>query len=100
MVRRSSYDPLAVSTEPRWLVVRNMHSSILEQRVLRPGDDLRGAFAKALAAHVDDGWQLETFSSSLACGFCQRGTERRVITIEAEDPTRPNGASRRRMPGA
>jgi hypothetical protein len=72
-----------------------MQSSILEQRLLPPGSDLRGVFAKALAAHVDDGWQLETFSSSLACAFCQRGAERRVITIEAEDPTRPNGGPRR-----
>jgi hypothetical protein len=93
--RRSSYDPLAVSTEPRWLVVRNMHSAILEQKALRPGDDLRGAFAKALAAHVDDGWQLETFSSNLACGFCRRGDQRRVITIEAENPTRPSVVNRR-----
>lgn len=66
-----------------------MHRSILEQRLLPPGSDLLGAFAKALAAHVDDGWQLEVFSSTQACGFCERGAERRVITIESEDPARP-----------
>ena len=86
--RRSSYEPLLPSIHPRWLVVRNMHRAILEQRLLAPGSDLYGAFIKALSAHVDDGWQMETFSSSHACAFCGRGRERRVITIESEDPNR------------
>jgi hypothetical protein len=67
--RRSSHDPLAPANAPRWLVVRNMHRKVLEHRLLPPGSDLRGAFVKALAAHADAGWQLETFSSDLACAF-------------------------------
>jgi hypothetical protein len=93
--RRSSFDPFAPSAAPRWLVVRNMHRKVLEHRLLPPGNDLRGAFVKALAAHVDEGWQLETFFSDLACAFCGRGSERRMITVEAFDPTRP--ADTRRM---
>ena len=38
-----------------------MHRDVLEHRLLAPGSDLRGAFVKALAAHVEEGWQLETF---------------------------------------
>jgi hypothetical protein len=89
VLRRSAYDVLAPSDAPRWLVVRNMHRAVLEHRGLPPGSDLRGAFALALAAHVKEGWLLERFSSDLACAFCSRGRERRAITIEAEDPTRP-----------
>jgi hypothetical protein len=87
--RRASFDVLAISDAPRWLVVRNMHRAILEHRELAPGSDLRSAFVKALAVHVDEGWQLETFSSNLACAFCGRGSERRAITIEADDPVAP-----------
>ena len=87
--RRSSFDPLTPSNGARWLVVRDMCRRVLEHRKLPPGTDLRAAFVKALAAHADEGWQLETFSSDLACGFCGRRGERRAITIEAEDPFRP-----------
>jgi len=66
-----------------------MHRSVLEQRLLPPGSDLYGAFVKTLAAHVDEGWQMEVFSSSHACAFCGRSGERRVITVESEDPGRP-----------
>jgi hypothetical protein len=92
--RRSFYDALAPSNGPHWLVVRNMHRQVLEHRPLPPGSDLRATFVKALAAHVDDGWQLETFSSNLACAFCGRDGERRAITVEAEDPMRPGSRSR------
>ena len=45
--------------------MRNMHRDVLEHRLLAPGSDLRGAFVKALAAHVEEGWQFETFFESL-----------------------------------
>jgi hypothetical protein len=89
--RRSSFEPLLPSHEPRWLVVRNMQSAALEQQVLAPGSDLYGAFIKALAAHVEAGWQMETFSSNQAFAFCHRGTERRFIGVESHDPNRARG---------
>jgi hypothetical protein len=87
--RRSVYDPLQISAHPRWLVVRTMCRDVLEQRLLSPGSDLCGAFVTALAAHVAAGWTLETFSSNTACAFCHLGSERRAISIEAEDPSCP-----------
>ncbi len=93
MPRRTTYEPLQPSPHPRWLVVRNMHRAVLEHHQLAPHADLRGAFVKAMAAHVDEGWQLETFASSQGCAFCSRGDERRVITVEYADPMGP-GASR------
>jgi hypothetical protein len=87
--RRSVYDPLQISAHPRWLVVRTMCRDVLEQRLLPPGSDLCGAFVTALAAQVAAGWTLETFSSNTACAFCHLGSERRAISIEAEDPSCP-----------
>jgi hypothetical protein len=66
-----------------------MHRELLHHQLLAPGSDLCGAFVKALASHVDAGWTLETFSSNAACAFCSLGAERRAITVEFEDPTRP-----------
>jgi len=66
-----------------------MCREVLEHRMLPPGSDLCGAFVTALAAHVAAGWTLETFSSKTACAFCHLGVERRAISIEAEDPSRP-----------
>jgi hypothetical protein len=75
-----------------------MHRAVVEQRLLPPGSDLYGAFIKALAAHVDEGWQMEVFSSTQACAFCGQGGERRVITIETEDPMRPIAPRRYEIP--
>src|ERR1700678_2010080 len=97
--RRSNFDPLAISTAPHWLVVRDKHSQVVEHHLLPAASDLRGAFAKALAAHVDSGWQLETFSSNLGSAYCSQRSERRSITIESEDPSRPIGSPHRRTPG-
>jgi hypothetical protein len=87
--RRNSYEPLALSKEPRWIVVRNMHRTVLVQQRLEPGTDLYGAYVKAMAAHADAGWQLESFSSSHACVFCSRSGERRSIAVESDDPGNP-----------
>src|SRR5438270_8793733 len=87
--RHSKYEPLQPSGQPRWLVIRNMHRGLLSQQLLAPGTDLGGAFVMALAAQVQAGWTLETFSSNVACAFCSRGGERCAVSIEAEDPTRP-----------
>jgi hypothetical protein len=87
--RRSSFDPLSPAKELRWLCVRHMDQRLIESRRLEPGADLKAAFVHALAAHADGGWTLERFSSGLACAFCRRGEERRLIAIECFDPTRP-----------
>jgi hypothetical protein len=33
MGRQSVFDPLAISKEPRWYTVRNMHGAVLECRI-------------------------------------------------------------------
>jgi hypothetical protein len=87
--RRSSFDPLLPAHEPRWLCVRHMDQRLIDSQRLEPGADLKAAFVHALASHADAGWTLERFSSDLACAFCRRGDDRRLIAIECFDPSRP-----------
>jgi hypothetical protein len=86
--RRSVVGAPHIANSPRWLVVRNQYNDRMEHELLDAGTDLYGAFVKALARHVDDGWQLENFSSNTTLAFCTRGNDRRQICIEACDPTR------------
>jgi hypothetical protein len=48
MARRSVFDPLQPTTDPRWYVVRNMHRAVLEARALAPGVNLKRAFVAAM----------------------------------------------------
>ena len=67
-----------------------MQRTVIEQQLLPPSTDLYGVFIKALAAQVDGGWTIENFSSELSFAFCHRGSDRRIVGIEAEDPGRPS----------
>jgi hypothetical protein len=84
--RRTLFDPFASTTERRWLVVRNQHSSILESRELAPDIDLRRLFVASILEWIDDGWTVGEFSSVGAAFFCSRSTERRMVAIERVDP--------------
>jgi hypothetical protein len=90
MVRqRASFDPLMPVNEPRWVVVRRMDQAVVESTWLPPRTDLKAAFVHALAAYADAGWTLERFSSDVACAFCHRTDERRIISVECFDPKKP-----------
>jgi len=86
MARRSVFDPLEPTSEPRWYVVRNMHRAVLEARALPPGADLKRAFVAAMLEWIDGGWQLGEFSSTGGVFFCAKGVERRMVQISASDP--------------
>ena len=94
--RRASFDPLIPVGEPRWLVVRRMDQALVDSTRLAPGADLKAAFVHALAAYADAGWTLEGFSSDMACAFCHRADERRIISVECFDPRKPKGQRRER----
>jgi hypothetical protein len=86
MARRSVFDPLEPTSEPRWYVVRNMHRAVLEARALAPGVNLKRAFVAGMLEHIDAGWQLGEFSSTGAVFFCTKGVERRMVEISPSDP--------------
>jgi hypothetical protein len=88
MARRSVYDPLEPTSEPRWYVVRNIHRAVLEARALAPGANLKRAFVAAMLEHIDAGWELGEFSSTAGVFFCTKGVERRQVEITPSDPGR------------
>jgi hypothetical protein len=49
MARRTVFDPLEPTKEPRWYEVRNMHGALLESRLLPPGSNLKRVFVAAYA---------------------------------------------------
>jgi hypothetical protein len=89
MARRSVFDPLQPTSEPRWYVVRNMHRAVLEARALAPGANLKRALVAAMLEHIDAGWELGDFSSIGAVFFCTKGVERRQVEITRSDPGHP-----------
>ena len=86
MARRSVFDPLEPTREPRWYVVRNMHRAVLEARMLAPGVNLKRAFVAAMLEWIDAGWELGEFSSTGGVFFCTKGVERRMVEISPSDP--------------
>jgi len=90
-MRRSTFDPLEPTKEPRWYAVRNMHGALLEARQLPPGADLKRAFVAAMLEWIEAGWELGEFSSTGGVFFCTRGAERRQVQIT---PSRPAGLAR------
>jgi hypothetical protein len=86
MARRTVFDPLEPTNEPRWYTVHNMHGALLEARLLPPGGDLKRAFVAPMLECIDDGWQLGELSSRSGTFFCTRGAERRMICITPSDP--------------
>jgi hypothetical protein len=85
--KRSKYDPLARSHQPRWLVLRDLFHNVLDATELPPGTDLRQAFASGLAELELQGWQSEGATGAMV--FVRRGAERRLLAVHEHDPHEP-----------
>jgi hypothetical protein len=91
MARRNVFDPLEPTHEPRWYVVRDARSALLEAQALAPGTDLKRVFVAAMLERIDAGWKLGEFSSRGGSVFFNRGVDRCMVGIEAADPGQPVG---------
>jgi hypothetical protein len=91
MPRRNVYDPLEPTAEPRWYVVRDRLSRVLESRALPTGTNLKRVLVAAMVERIDAGWHLGEFGSRGGSFFCTKGSERCQVGIEASDPGRPIG---------
>jgi hypothetical protein len=96
-MRRSIFDPLEPTKEPRWYAVRNMYGALLEVRWLPPGSDLKRAFVAAMLEWIDAGWQLGEFSSTAGVFFCSKGSDRLQVDVT---PTNPGTVQSGGIPGA
>lgn len=89
--RRSTFQPLARSSDPRWLVMRTVYGAVIEAHRIEPQTDLVRAFLAALLEQIDAGWTAGDFTSSAAVVRLSRGRECRLLTIERQDPSEPVG---------
>jgi len=63
-----------------------MHGSVIEARPLVANADLTRLFVSAMMAWMEGGWRIGEFSSTSATFFCDRGSERRMVSIDPSDP--------------
>jgi hypothetical protein len=85
MTRRTAFDPLEPTQEPRWYAVRNMHGALLEARQLPPGANLMRVFIAAMLEYVDTGSEIAEFKSRMGVLFAQKGVKRHQIEIRPTD---------------
>jgi hypothetical protein len=86
MRRRGRHDPLQSNAFATWLVMRNPLSQVVECEEIEPGADLRAVLANARADRIADGWLAEEIGDRLAFFFCQRSSERLLVSIEFRKP--------------
>lgn len=88
--RRDTYDPLAPSPKPRWLIVWDMQFNLLDSTELPPLADLRAVMAQAARDWQSQGWTVES-DARFGSFFCHRGGIRRLIAISGADPSQRTG---------
>jgi hypothetical protein len=86
--RRSRYDPLATSDRPRWLVVKDMHSAVLDSALIPAGTDLHALMAATIAGRQTEGWNVEC-DGAYGFFFCHRGSVREFVNVAHVDPAKP-----------
>ena len=94
MARRGQTDALRPVTEPRWLVVRDRFSQVVEFQALGPQTDLRAVMQAEADRRRSDGWAVEEVPRNCAFFFCDLQNERVCVSIECYEPG-PRGSPRR-----
>jgi hypothetical protein len=100
MSRRSHFDPLDnPKRDPRWLVVRDRHSAILEVRPLPPETDLRRTFILAMLEWTEAGFRIAEFSSRIGAFFGTNSkAERHMVEITPADCGQKRGRALSQAP--
>jgi hypothetical protein len=89
MVRRGVTDALQTVKEPRWLVVRDRFSRVVESQALGPQTDLRAVMQAVRDRRRSDGWAVEEVPRNCAFFFCDQQNERVCVSIECYEPGPP-----------
>jgi hypothetical protein len=88
--KRGRFDFLAPTDQPRWLVVEDRCSRVIEYSRIEPRTDLRAALEQAVAQRKADGWAVEHVGRWLWGGFfCSKDGERVCVLLAAVEPERP-----------
>ena len=86
MRRRTQTDALAPVNAPRWLVVRDRLSRVVEFRALLPLADLRAAMQSEGERRVAAGWAVDDIPRKCSFFFCALENERVCVSIECFEP--------------
>jgi hypothetical protein len=90
--RRSRFDSLATSDRPRWLVVKDMHGSVIDSTMIAAGADLHELMAAMIRTRKADGWTVEN-DGSYGFVFCHKAGVRRMVALVQVDPTQPTAGA-------
>jgi len=72
--------------EPRWLVVRDRFSRVVEFRALPAYADLRAVVEAESERRRAGGWAVDGIPRNCAFFFCDRENERLCVSIECYEP--------------
>jgi hypothetical protein len=92
MTLRSTYDPLAPSSSPRWLVSMTLYRQLLAAREIPAGTDLGAVLQQAAAEMVAAGWELDS-DSRQGYFFARCGHRRVQVGLQVIPPN-----AHRRLP--
>jgi hypothetical protein len=87
--RRGQIDALLPVNEPRWLVIRDRFSRVLESQALSPGSDLRAVMQAERNRRIKAGWLAGDIPRKCAFFFCDRENERVCVSVECYEPGPP-----------
>jgi hypothetical protein len=90
--RRGETNALLPVQEPRWLVVRDRLSHVLESHTMLPHADLRAAMNAERERRVVAGWAVEDIPRNYSFFFCELENERVCVSIECYEPG-PGGSA-------
>ena len=84
--RRGQTDALQPVKEPRWLVIRDRFSQVVESQALGPQTDLRSVMQAERERLQASGWVVDDIPRNCAFFFCDRQNERVCVSIECYEP--------------
>jgi hypothetical protein len=86
MRRRTQTEALAPVDAPRWLVVRDRLSRVVEHHALLPLADLRAAMQAERARRAAAGWVVDDIPVKCSFFFCAFENGRVCVSIECFEP--------------
>jgi hypothetical protein len=82
---RYTFPAFQNATTPRYVVVWDLQSQLIDCQRLEPAADLSGAVAAVIERLAGEGWRPEA-SSDYGFVFIQRGDDRRLLMLMPRDP--------------
>ncbi len=82
---RYAFAAFTKAPTPRYVVVWDLHWTLIECQRLEPAADLSGAMAATIERLSGEGWQAEA-TPEYGFVFIRRGVDRRLLMLTPRDP--------------